>query len=61
MVLAAKSRTAIAGLRHIQTQCSTRSLRLLKPSLRSAASPLLDDDLRFLQAVEDFAVQQLIA
>src|SRR5450631_4144743 len=24
-------------------------------------SPLLDDDLRFLQAVEDFAVQQLIA
>jgi hypothetical protein len=24
-------------------------------------SPLLDDNLRFLQAVEDFAVQQLIA
>jgi hypothetical protein len=24
-------------------------------------APLLDDNLRFLQAVEDFAVQQLIA
>jgi hypothetical protein len=24
-------------------------------------SPLLDDDLRFFQAVEDFTVQQLIA
>jgi hypothetical protein len=33
----------------------------VRPDRVVVLSPLLDDDLAFLQAVEDFAVEQLIA